>query len=94
MTRRSGDTKRRPRLNLNAQNIFYMRVESIVILSSFFVAGMSRDQANEDSLEIKEVECRASSRMDKWMDGCITGKITDSSLKLKKVPRLKMEGVY
>lgn len=32
MTRRIGDTERRPRLNPNAQNVFFMRVESIVIL--------------------------------------------------------------
>lgn len=74
MTRRSGDTERRPRLNPNAQNLFFMRVESIVIWSFFFVAGMSRDQAYEDvgSLEIQEEESRARSRMDTLMDGWLT----------------------
>lgn len=33
MTRRTGDTERRPRLNPNVQNVFFMRAESIVIWS-------------------------------------------------------------
>lgn len=41
MTRRSGDTERGLRLNPNAQNVFFMRAESIVIWSFLFVAGMS-----------------------------------------------------
>lgn len=42
MTRRSGHTERGPRLNPNAQNVFFMRVESIVIWIFLFVAGMSQ----------------------------------------------------
>ena len=45
MTRRRGDTARGPRLNPNAQNVFFMRVKSIVIWSFLFVAGMRRVQA-------------------------------------------------
>lgn len=58
MTRCSGDTERRPRLNPNAQNVFFMRAESIVIWSFLFVAGMSRVRVNdvEGHLEIREEE--------------------------------------
>lgn len=41
MTRRRGDTKRGPGLNPNAQNVFFMRAESIVIWGFLFVVGMS-----------------------------------------------------
>lgn len=80
MTRRSGDTERRPRLNPNAQNVFFMRVESIVIWSFLFVAGMSRVRANEeaDHVELREEE-RRGRRMDALVDGWIIGKINDSS---------------
>lgn len=48
MTRRSGDTERGPRLNPNAENVFFMRGESIVIWSFLFVAGTRRvERANE-----------------------------------------------
>lgn len=81
MTRRSGDTERGPRLNPNAQNVFFMRVESILIWSFPFVAGMSRVRVNEEVgsyLDIREEE-RRGKRMDKLVDGWTIGKINDSS---------------
>ena len=67
MTRCSGDTDRGPRLNPNAQNVFFMRVESIVIWSFLFVAGMQRVQANAD-----EEERRGRGRGDTSVDGWMT----------------------
>lgn len=80
MTRRNGDTERGLRLNPNAQNVFFMRAESIVIWSFLFVAGMSRVRANEEVgyLEIREEE-RRGRRMVKLVDGHRFGKINDCS---------------
>lgn len=58
MTRRGGDTERRLRLNPNAQNVFFMRAESIMIWGFLFVAEMSRARANTEDvyLEMGEEE--------------------------------------
>lgn len=67
MTRCSGDTERGPRLNPNAQNVFFMRVESIVIWSFLFVVGMQRVQANA---EVGYLERRGKKGyIGGWMDG-------------------------
>ena len=77
MTRHSRDTERGLRLNPNAQNVFFMRRESIVIWSFLFVAGMSRAQVNK---AIWKYEKRGGGEwINWWMDGWITGKIIDSS---------------
>lgn len=57
-----------------------MRVESIVIWSFLFVAGMSWVWAHEEvgHLEIREEE-RRGRRMDTLVDGWVIGKINDSS---------------
>lgn len=69
MTRHSGDTEG-PRLNPNAQNVFFMRAESIVIWSFLFLAGMSCVETNEELgyQEIREVEWKGR-RMEKLVDG-------------------------
>lgn len=76
MTRRGGDTERRPRLNPNAQNVFFMRAESIVIWSFLFVAGIRRVRADG---VVGHVERREEERRGRGMDGLIIGKINDSS---------------
>lgn len=49
MTRRVGDTERRPRLNPNARDVFFMRVESIVI-SEFSLCSWNEPSASEPRL--------------------------------------------
>lgn len=53
MTRRIGDTERRPRLNPNAQNVFFMRVESIVI-SEFSLCSWNEPSPSEPRLSGKK----------------------------------------
>lgn len=50
MTRCSGNTGRGKRVNCNAQNVFFMRAESIMIWRFLFVARMSRVGAKRKAI--------------------------------------------
>ena len=88
MTRHSGDTERRLGLNPNAQNVFFMSLESIVIWGFLFVAGMSRVRVNE----IRE-DGRRGKRMDELVDGWMMGKINEQPIKRRNFLELKEDKV-
>lgn len=80
MTRRVGDTERRPRLNPNARDVFFMRVESIVI-SEFSLCSWNEPSPSEPRLSGggEREEKRRGRRTDELTVGWTIGKINDGS---------------